>query len=434
MADDDRGSGSGGSSGSRETNDVLLWEVIGLLFALMVVGTYVGQIDSSVFGGNLGTNSGNGNNEETIFDEDGGYFDENGNYISGNSGGITYGRNRDDLDRVLNGNGSLAGDGSIYADVNNSSANTNTHRGGVLSNKAIEIGEKIVNKVNAKVRQTVGGQIIGEQAKREVGEVMEGPINSFGENWYRINYKDAPDGWVTEREITADIGAFRALNIFPIFFSIFKPLGMILAVIFAIIIGMIFVRQNKNKKIEVKKRELELENADKNVFSSDLVDDPDKHIKVSSGSTAIFQATQPTESNKESAPSNLPTGDLSITGLKFKSPGDEMDSGGVKNEKWTRVKKLLDSHNTSDWKQSVIEADIMLEEMLNKMGYDEGNSIGDKLKQIEQSDFITLNKAWEAHRVRNEIAHRGGDYVMSKSEAERVIKLYKKVFEEFYYI
>ena len=80
-----------------------------------------------------------------------------------------------------------------------------------------------------------------------------------------------------------------------------------------------------------------------------------------------------------------------------------------------------------------MEADIMLEEMLNKMGY-KGNGIGEMLKQIEESDFITLNKAWEAHKVRNNIAHRGGDQVLSKDEAERVVGLYKKVFEEFYYI
>jgi hypothetical protein len=107
--------------------------------------------------------------------------------------------------------------------------------------------------------------------------------------------------------------------------------------------------------------------------------------------------------------------------------------GGPKNERWERVQKLIRSHTASDWKQAIIEADIMLDEMLNKMGY-QGNSIGERLKQIEESDFVTLNKAWEAHKVRNNIAHQGGDYIVSKTEAERIIKLFEKVFEEFYYI
>jgi metal-dependent HD superfamily phosphatase/phosphodiesterase len=94
---------------------------------------------------------------------------------------------------------------------------------------------------------------------------------------------------------------------------------------------------------------------------------------------------------------------------------------------------LVESNTSSDWRKSIIEADIILYEMLSKMGYD-GNSIGDRLKQIEESDFITLNKAWEAHKIRNHIAHRGGDFTFSKGEAERVINLYRQVFEEFYYI
>ncbi|MDA8611449.1 hypothetical protein N9L18_01125, partial [Candidatus Pacebacteria bacterium] len=113
--------------------------------------------------------------------------------------------------------------------------------------------------------------------------------------------------------------------------------------------------------------------------------------------------------------------------------GQEATSTGVKNMKWDRVKKLMTSHNSSDWKQAIMEADILLDEMITKMGY-EGKSIGEQLKQIEESDFITLNKAWEAHKFRNHIAHKGGDFVFAKSEAERIIGLYEKVFKEFYYI
>ena len=103
------------------------------------------------------------------------------------------------------------------------------------------------------------------------------------------------------------------------------------------------------------------------------------------------------------------------------------------NRRWKNVQSLVQSHNINDWKQAILESDIMLDEMLDKMGY-HGDSIGDKLKQIEPSDFLTLNQAWEAHKVRNHIAHRGANYILSKDEAERVIKLYSEVFKEFYYI
>ena len=94
---------------------------------------------------------------------------------------------------------------------------------------------------------------------------------------------------------------------------------------------------------------------------------------------------------------------------------------------------LLKSHNSSDWRQAIIEADVMLDDMLDKMGYP-GVSIGDKLKNIEESDFETLDKAWEAHKVRNRIAHDGGEYKLSYDEVARVIGLYHDVFREFYWI
>lgn len=105
----------------------------------------------------------------------------------------------------------------------------------------------------------------------------------------------------------------------------------------------------------------------------------------------------------------------------------------VKNPKWQKVLEHVNSPNASDWRLAILEADIMLDEMLDKMGY-HGATIGDKLKTIEQSDFTTLQEAWEAHKVRNSIAHEGSDFSINKPEAERVIKLFQKVFEEFKYI
>ncbi len=76
----------------------------------------------------------------------------------------------------------------------------------------------------------------------------------------------------------------------------------------------------------------------------------------------------------------------------------------------------------------------MLDQMLTKIGY-AGVSVGEKLKNVEESDFITLQKAWEAHKVRNRIAHGGAtELKLDRREADRVIDLYQQVFAEFYYI
>ncbi len=113
--------------------------------------------------------------------------------------------------------------------------------------------------------------------------------------------------------------------------------------------------------------------------------------------------------------------------------GVEMPTQPAVNPKWVRIIEHVNSPNPSDWKLAILEADIMLGDMLDRMSY-HGATIGDKLKSIEPSDFPLLQEAWEAHKIRNSIAHEGSDYTVTKPEAERVIKLFRKVFEDSKYI
>ncbi|MEI6396642.1 MAG: hypothetical protein WCO48_01035 [Candidatus Taylorbacteria bacterium] len=102
-------------------------------------------------------------------------------------------------------------------------------------------------------------------------------------------------------------------------------------------------------------------------------------------------------------------------------------------KRWDSVKSHIESTNPNDWRQAIMDADIILDDLLNKMEY-HGESVGEKLKRVEKSDFNTLDEAWEAHKIRNQIAHEGSTTSLNQYEAKRVINLYKKVFEEFYYI
>ena len=103
------------------------------------------------------------------------------------------------------------------------------------------------------------------------------------------------------------------------------------------------------------------------------------------------------------------------------------------NEKWAKVQELINSANPNDWRVAILEADIMLAEVLEKAGF-HGDTIGDQLKTIEKGDMVTLDSAWEAHKIRNEVAHGGNDFQLNERDAKATIELYKKVFEEFYHI
>lgn len=112
------------------------------------------------------------------------------------------------------------------------------------------------------------------------------------------------------------------------------------------------------------------------------------------------------------------------------SVSDEDETIEPKNEKWEKVIKYANSGNASDWRLAIIEADVMLEELLRALGY-EGESVGDMLKSVDKNEFLTIEDAWEAHKVRNAIAHSGGDFQLNERETKRTIALFEKVFKEF---
>jgi hypothetical protein len=101
----------------------------------------------------------------------------------------------------------------------------------------------------------------------------------------------------------------------------------------------------------------------------------------------------------------------------------------TKNTRWDDVEQHIASPNPSDWRLAIIEADIMLEEAFAELGL-AGNTLGERLKSASPTQIRTLDDAWRAHRVRNEIAHAGADFVLTKKLADDTIAQFKRVFIE----
>ena len=101
--------------------------------------------------------------------------------------------------------------------------------------------------------------------------------------------------------------------------------------------------------------------------------------------------------------------------------------------RWRKILAMTDSTNQNDWRQAIIESDIILDEILTKANYP-GMDLGSKIRSATPADFQTVELAGEAHGIRNRIAHDGSNFLISQHEAKRVINLYRQVFEEFYYI
>lgn len=103
------------------------------------------------------------------------------------------------------------------------------------------------------------------------------------------------------------------------------------------------------------------------------------------------------------------------------------------SSKWRMVLKHMNSKNPSDWKLAIIEADTILDALVERAGFP-GETLGERLKNADRGVFQTLDFAWESHKVRNRIAHEGSNFVLSERDAKKTIQQCEEVFKEFQYI
>jgi hypothetical protein len=96
--------------------------------------------------------------------------------------------------------------------------------------------------------------------------------------------------------------------------------------------------------------------------------------------------------------------------------------------RWEQILLRVQSTNPADWKLAIIEADTMLDQAI-ELNFPNGENLGDRLKKITDNELRTLNDAWEAHKLRNAIAHEAG-YELTQHEAKRILRLYQNVLEE----
>lgn len=108
---------------------------------------------------------------------------------------------------------------------------------------------------------------------------------------------------------------------------------------------------------------------------------------------------------------------------------NEQFRGEGKNSRLKGVEEYINSDNPRDWKLAIIEADVILDEALKKFGY-QGVSVGERLKDTAPAKLMSINDAWQAHKVRNQIAHSDTDFILTRRVAEDTIKQYRRVFAE----
>ncbi len=94
--------------------------------------------------------------------------------------------------------------------------------------------------------------------------------------------------------------------------------------------------------------------------------------------------------------------------------------------KFAVIQGYLSSQSEALWRIGIMEADNVLLEVLTEKGY-QGDGVGEKLKS---ASFKTVDLAWDAHKIRNRIAHEGSDFELTEREAKRAFMLYESVLRD----
>jgi uncharacterized membrane protein YraQ (UPF0718 family) len=94
---------------------------------------------------------------------------------------------------------------------------------------------------------------------------------------------------------------------------------------------------------------------------------------------------------------------------------------------WATAQQHFFSGNQNDLKMAIVEADNILNDALRYAGI-EGTSLGERLKNIKRNQIPNLQEIWDAHKLRNEIAH-GSNFSLKRDTAERALETYRTALE-----
>ena len=91
---------------------------------------------------------------------------------------------------------------------------------------------------------------------------------------------------------------------------------------------------------------------------------------------------------------------------------------------WAKIGKRLETGSEAEYKLAIIEADALLNEVLERTGL-KGETLGERLKQLTVKSLPNIENAWEAHKTRNNIVH-DPDYRFNLDQARKTLAIYEK--------
>lgn len=104
-------------------------------------------------------------------------------------------------------------------------------------------------------------------------------------------------------------------------------------------------------------------------------------------------------------------------------------SSSFVREKWTEIENLLRTKNPSSFKQAVIIADKVLEQVIKDATGTTTMGEGLKISKDLFSDYSVYDMAWKVHKVRNSMVH-DASYDPPHYVVTETINQFKAVFKD----
>jgi len=97
-------------------------------------------------------------------------------------------------------------------------------------------------------------------------------------------------------------------------------------------------------------------------------------------------------------------------------------------KQWNTILDRLKTGNELEFKLAVIEADSLLEKILEKMKF-EGETVTDKLTKVPKAIIGEIKGIEKAQEIRNSVVH-DPDYQLSLEQAKEVLNIYEKILKQ----
>lgn len=92
------------------------------------------------------------------------------------------------------------------------------------------------------------------------------------------------------------------------------------------------------------------------------------------------------------------------------------------------IENSLAKENRQSYNMAVVEGDKLLDKAMMEMGIS-GKTMGERLKKCGKEKFSQLNAVWNAHKLRNQIAHEPG-FKLEYHQARHALTVYKQALKD----